>query len=120
MTTLTFSHFPQTPTIFIGDTKPMAIAEEDREYRVLFLKQRKRSLLQRMEAAGQVDFVLRVNYRAHGDVVQWPMEYFYPEKLIAAHHRSRYTREIILEKCTSGYMRSAKPAIDRMPSHKLP
>ncbi|KAK6443909.1 hypothetical protein FP744_10000157 [Trichoderma asperellum] len=77
MTTLTFSHFPQTPTIFIGDTKqsgPLAIAEEDREYRVLFLKQRKRSLLQRMEAAGQVDFVLRVNYRAHGDVVQWPME----------------------------------------------
>lgn len=68
MTTLTFSHFPQTPTIFIGDTKqfgPMAIAEEDREYRVLFPKQRKRSLLQRMEAAGQIDFVLRVNYRAH-------------------------------------------------------
>lgn len=118
MTTLTFSHFPQTPTIFIGDTKqsgPLAIAEEDREYRVLFLKQRKRSLLQRMEAAGQVDFVLRVNYRAHGDVVQWPMEYFYPEKLIAA-----ITALGILEKCTSGYMRSAKPAIDRMPSHKLP
>ncbi|KAH8126904.1 hypothetical protein LI328DRAFT_141401 [Trichoderma asperelloides] len=97
MTTLTFSHFPQTPTIFIGDTKqsgPLAIAEEDREYRVLFLKQRKRSLLQRMEAAGQVDFVLRVNYRAHGDVVQWPME----EMHIWVH-----------EECEASYRQDAQP-----------
>lgn len=41
MITLTFSHSPQTPTIFTRFTKqfgPMAIAEENKEYRVLFLK----------------------------------------------------------------------------------
>lgn len=61
---------------------------------MLFPKQRKRPLLQRMKAAGQIDFVLRVNYRAHGDVVQGPMEYFSLDQSTVAHRYSRYTREM--------------------------
>ncbi|KAL6889062.1 hypothetical protein GGI43DRAFT_387873 [Trichoderma evansii] len=55
MTALTFSHFLQTRTIFIGDTKqfsPKAVVKEDREYHALYVKQGVRSLLQRMEIAG--------------------------------------------------------------------
>lgn len=53
--------------LFIGDTKqfgPMAMAEQDNEYKALFTSQRKHSLLQRVEEAGHIDYVLSANHRA--------------------------------------------------------
>ncbi|OTA08057.1 hypothetical protein A9Z42_0089910 [Trichoderma parareesei] len=52
---------PDVPALWIGDTSsdgPMAAAEQDAQYNAIFTAQRKRSLLRRVEGAGQVDFVL--------------------------------------------------------------
>ncbi|KAL7814474.1 hypothetical protein V8C26DRAFT_403922 [Trichoderma gracile] len=60
MSVMPLSRHPEAPALFIGDTTqpgPVAVAEQDEEYRAVFTQQRKRSLLQRVEAAGQLDFV---------------------------------------------------------------
>ncbi|OTA01236.1 hypothetical protein A9Z42_0015640 [Trichoderma parareesei] len=60
MSLMPLSRHPHLPTLFIGDTRdagPQAVAKKDSGYRALFAEQRETSLLQRVEAAGQLDFV---------------------------------------------------------------
>ncbi|ETS01422.1 hypothetical protein M419DRAFT_35849 [Trichoderma reesei RUT C-30] len=56
MAILPIVQHPNVPALWIGDTssdRPMAAAEQDEQYNALFTAQRKRSLLRRVEGAGQ-------------------------------------------------------------------
>lgn len=77
-----------------------------RKYPESFTKQLKHPSLQHIEATGQIR--LCIDYCAHGDVVQWLMEYFHLDQLTITHRRSRYTREMhgwVLEKCEHSFGR---------------
>ncbi|PTB61721.1 hypothetical protein BBK36DRAFT_1131020, partial [Trichoderma citrinoviride] len=64
MCVMPISSYPTTPAIWMGDNQqfgPRAAADQDREYKPLFTQQRRRSLLRRVEGAGQIDFTLSIN-----------------------------------------------------------
>ncbi|OPB36596.1 hypothetical protein A0O28_0056750 [Trichoderma guizhouense] len=71
MSLVPFTQHPDTPVIFIGDTKqfgPMSVTSTDKKYKALFEAQRRCSLLKRVQGTGHIDFTLSANHRAHGDV----------------------------------------------------
>ncbi|KAL7937088.1 AAA domain-containing protein [Trichoderma chlorosporum] len=115
MAVLLPSRFPHVPTLFVGDSRqfgPMAVAADDKEYKVLFPAQRQFSFLQRVEANGRLDYALTVNHRAHGDVHDWPRNYFYRQEMKIANPRSPVTRGMqdwMIDACKDSDKQDAAP-----------
>ncbi|KAK0758566.1 hypothetical protein N5P37_008965 [Trichoderma harzianum] len=115
MTFVASAQHANTPTIRIGDTKQfgsMAVADQDKNYKALFTQQRKHSLMQRIEGAGLIDFVLAANHRAHGDVYEWTRGYLYMSEIKTVYRRDAYSEQMhqwITDECGRSYGQKATP-----------
>ncbi|KAJ4856218.1 AAA domain-containing protein [Trichoderma breve] len=113
MTFVTSAQHANTPTIHIGDTKqfgPMAVADQDKNYKALFTQQRKHSLMQRHEGAGLIDFVLAAKHRANGDVHEWARGYLYMSEIKTVYRRDAYSEQMhqwITDECGRSYSQKA-------------
>lgn len=115
MTFVASAQHANTLAIHIGDTKqfgPMAVADQDKNYKALFTQQRKHSFMQRIEGAGLLDFVLVANHGAHGDVHEWARGYLYMSEMKTVYRRDAYSEQMhqwITDECGRSCGQKATP-----------
>lgn len=89
--------WPNAACFFVGDPKqfgPVSLSSDTRWFKDLFGKQRKVSLIDRAYFAGQVDIILRENYRCRGAAGHWVRDTFYKNELSIMNRRCPYARRV--------------------------
>ncbi|KAJ3525053.1 hypothetical protein NM208_g11809 [Fusarium decemcellulare] len=84
MSLLLPAKWPHAAGLFIGDTnqlQPLALCKAQRDFKPVFGLQREISLFKRMENMYRLTFILRRNYRARLDAVQWAQKDLYANQM---------------------------------------